>query len=213
MKSPVRHVVVVSLLFAALTPAFALSPNSAGDIVRAQVLISKVMKIVEKHREATFVLQAPEPIKGNAGQFLLPYREDGQMTEWAGKIVNVAASKVVGEKVGDKATQAVASKVPFGGLASGLVKKKSKEVTAQVLLGGPEFIKKTSELSFANLNDYAVYLHVRHSGSADYQQALAAAMALYPDLEGRFEGAIKEAYRVQSAAARKATAAAGAKSK
>jgi len=100
--------------------------------------------------------------------------------------------------VGEKATEAVASKIPFGGLAGGLIKKKSKEVTAVAFLGGPEFIKKTSSLSCANLEDYALYLHVNHSGSAGYQQALAAAMALYPDLETKFEAAIQQAYRTQS---------------
>lgn len=196
-----RSSLVAAVLAAAAVPALALSANDAGDLVRAQVLIGKVMQVVEKYREFTVQLEAPAPIAGTKGRYLLPYKSSGELTPWAAKIVGVAASKVVGEKVGEKATEALASKVPFGGLAGGLLKKKSKEVAASAFLGGPEFIKQNSDLSFANLDDYAVYLHVRHSGDGTYQQAVAAAMALYPDLEGRFEGAVKNAYRTQSAKA------------
>ena len=203
MTRSVRRVLAAATLGALSATAFALSSNDAGDIVRAQILINKVLQVVDKYRQFTVVLEAPAPIQGNTGKYLLPYRADGQMTEWASKTLNVAASKIVGEKVGDKATEAVASKIPFGGLAGGLIKKKTKQVTANAMLGGPEFIKKTSELSFANLNDYALYLHVQHSNSAGYQQALAAAMAIYPELEGTFEGAIQHAYRAQAAKAGK----------
>lgn len=201
MKHPVRCFALFAGLALCALPAFGLSSNSAGDIVRAQILINKVLKVVDQYRQYTVVLEAPEPIQGNTGKFLLPYKADGQPTEWANKTLNVAAGKIVGDKAGDAASRAIASKVPFGGLAAGLVKKKTKEVTAVALLGGPEYIKKTSDLSFANLNDYAVYLHVRHSSDPGYKQAIAAAMAVYPELEGSFEGAIQQAYRTQGAKA------------
>ena len=207
MSRSLRPLVLAALFTTASLPAFALSAGDAADIARAQKVITQVLKVVEKYQQSTVTLQAPAPIAGSKGKYLLPYKADGQMTEWAGKILNVAASKIVGEKVGEKATEAVASKVPFGGLAGGLLKKKSKEVTAQAFLGGPEYLKKTSDLSFDNLADYALYLHVQHGNSANYQQALAAAMALYPDLEGSFEGAIKNAYRTQAASAAKSAAA------
>lgn len=208
MHRSLRSLVAAALLGVFSTSAFALSPNDAAEIVRAQVLINKVLELTRKYQQYTVVLEAPAPIQGNTGKFLVPYKADGSMTEWAGKIVNVAASKIVGEKVGEKATDAVASKIPFGGLAGGLIKKKSKEVTAVAFLGGPEFIKSHSDLSFANLQDYSVYLHARHSQSAGFQQALAAAMALYPDLEGTYEAAINNAYSAQVAKAKAAAAAA-----
>jgi hypothetical protein len=200
MPPLVRSLFVAAVCAAAVT-ASALSPNDAGDIVRAQILINKVLQVVDKYRQFTVVLEAPAPIQGNSGKYLLPYKADGQLTPWASKTVSVAASKMVGEKVGEKATEALAAKIPFGGLAGGLIKKKSKEVAANAMLGGPEFIKKNSDLSFANLNDYALYLHVQHGKSANFQQALAAAMAVYPELEGTFEGAINQAYRTQAAKA------------
>jgi len=200
MLSLVRRSLLVAAFATASVSAFALSADDAADLVRAQKLITKVLKIAEQYHASNITLTAPKPIAGNSGKFLLPYKADGQLTDWAAKIVNVAASKIVGEKVGEKATEAVASKIPFGGLAGGLIKKKSKEATAVAFLGGPEFIKAHSDQSFADLKQYAVYLQARHGGTADFQQALAAAMALYPDLEGTFEAAIKEAYQTQSAA-------------
>ncbi len=197
-------IVTLSALFAALSlPVIALSSNSMGDVVKAQVLIGKVMKLVEQYQQYTIVLEAPQPIAASTGKYLLPYKANGESTEWANKVFNVAASKIVGEKAGDAAANAVASKIPFGGFASGLVKKKTKEVTALALLGGPEYIKQTSELSFNSLSDYALYLHVNHSKEAGFQQSLAAAMAIYPELENSYESSIQQAYRTQGAKAGK----------
>ena len=203
MTSSFRFVLAAACALAAGVSVHAISSSSAGDLVRAQIVINKVLQVVDKYRTLTVELEAPQPIANNSGAYLLPYKANGEMTEWASRTLNVAAGKVVGEKAGEAAGKALASKVPFGGLASGLLKKKTKEVAATAVMGGPKFIKKSSDQSFANLNDYALYLHVRHGSSANYKQALAAAMALYPDLEGTFDGAIQNAYRTQAAKAGK----------
>ena len=197
MKS-IRRFVVASLISVSATSLFAISGNTMGDIVKAQILIGKVMKVVDAYQQFTVELEAPQPIEGNTGKYLLPYRADGELTEWASKAVNAQVGKLVGEKVGDVATNAIASKIPFGGLAGGLLKKKTKEVAAVTALGGMKFLQDTSDQSFASLNDYALFLHVRHSSDSTYKEALAAAMAVYPDLEGRFAGVINDAYRTQS---------------
>ena len=202
MKSYLRFVVAASLA-AAISTQLSANSNAIGDIVKAQVLIGKVMQIVAQYREQTVVLDAPAPIATNSGKYLLPYKANGEMTEWAGKALNAEVGKLVGEKAGDAATRAVASKVPFGGLAGGLIKKKTKEIAAVTALGGAEYLKNTSELSFDSLDQYAIFLHVRHSADANYQQVLATAMAVYPDLEGRFDAAIKDAYQQQVAKAGK----------
>lgn len=173
-----------------------------GDIVKAQVLIGRVMQVVDQYREMTIQLEAPDPIADNSGKYLLPYRADGEVTEWADKALNAQMGKVVGEKAGSVASNAVASKIPFGGFAAGFAKKKVKETAGVIALGGMDYIKETSELSVNDLNSYAVYLHVLHAGDSNYKEVVAAAIAVYPDLEGRFEGAIKDAYRRQAAAAK-----------
>ncbi|MEJ6601401.1 MAG: hypothetical protein QNL51_02400 [Opitutaceae bacterium] len=107
------------------------------------------------------------------------------------------AGKMVGEKAGGMAANALASKVPFGGLAGGFMKKKAKESAAIIAMGGNKFIKKTSDQSFKSLEDYAVFLQARHGSAPDFKLTLAAAVALYPDLEHKFAGYIKKAYRKQ----------------
>lgn len=165
------------------------------------MVINKVLAVVSKFQTQSVTLTAPDPIPANSGRYLLPYKANGEPTEWAAKAISAQVGKLVGEQAGEAATRAVASKVPFGGLASGLIKKKTKEVAAVTALGGGEFLKKTSDQSFNDLNAYAVYLHVKHSADANYQQILATAIAVYPDLEKGFDTAIQQAY----AAATKAT--------
>jgi hypothetical protein len=201
MKSVIRLLPACALV-ALSTSLFAASSSAIGDIVKAQILIGKVMQIVDKYKATTTVeLQAPTPVAGNTGKYLLPYKANGEVTAWAEKSFNAQAGKVIGEKAGDAATKAVASKIPFGGVAGGLIKKKTKEIAGVTALGGMDFIKENSDISTESLNDYAVYLHVKHSKDSNYKEVLAAAMSIYPDLEGRMEGAVADAYKTQSAKA------------
>jgi len=108
-------------------------------------------------------LQAPEPRHDTEGKDLLPDLSDGEPTEWASKALNAQAGKIVGEKVADKAVGALASKVPFGGLAGGFMRKKVKESTAIIALGGEDFIEETLGQSFKGIDDYAVLMHARRS--------------------------------------------------
>lgn len=124
------------------------------------------------------------------------------MTAWATKTLNAKLGSLAGEKAGEQAGKALASKVPFGGFASGLMKNKGKEMGAMAAIGGADFIKKSSSVSFNNLEDYAVYLHVKYSTNGDYTQALAAAMAIYPSLETGYDNAVKSAYQRAAKATR-----------
>ena len=192
MKSITSLITLLALLS---TPAFAISANTMADITKAQIIIGKAMEIATKFAKYTIDLEAPKVRKNNRGKFLVPYDKDGNLTAWAEKALNAKIGAAAGEKAGQMAGNAVASKVPFGGLASGFMKKKGKETGAMAALGGKKFIKKSSSYSLNNIEDYAVYLHVVHSKDLGYTQALAAAMALYPDLEFRYDAAINKAYR------------------
>lgn len=197
MKSTLRSLILFALLAA---PGAAFATNMA-DVVKAQVILGKVLEITRKFNTVQAAdIPAPPPRANTRGKYLLPYTEQGALTEWATKALNVQLGAAVGAKVGEEAGKQVASHVPFGGLASGFLKKKGKEAGAIAALGGMKYIKQTSSMSFDDLDDYAVYLHVRHGADGSYAQALAAAMAVYPELEGRYQTAIQQAYqRAQSA--------------
>jgi len=185
----------VALLVLLSNSAFAVSANTMADITKAQIIIGKAMEIATKFAKYTVDLEAPKPRNNNRGKFLLPYDENGNLTAWAEKALHAKVGAAVGEKAGGVAGNAVASKVPFGGFASGFMKKKGKETGAMSAIGGKKFVQSSSSLSFNDIEEYSVYLHVVHGNSAGYTEALAAAMAIYPDLEHRYDAAINSAYR------------------
>lgn len=191
MKPTLRAFALFTVVLA--LPSFALA-TSVADVVKAQAILAKVVQLTKKYQQYNGVVQAPEPLANNGGQYQLPYGSNGALTEWANKTLNVQVGAIAGEKAGELAGNAVASRVPFGGLMGGAFKKKGKQLGAVAAVGGPEFIKKSSDRSFNNLDDYAVYLHVKHSADGGYASALAAAMAIYPGLEKSYDAAIQKAY-------------------
>lgn len=200
MKSLLRFksVLLASALLAAPFTASAVDVSMLNDVHKAAAIMSKVSQVMEKYREMTVELEAPEPRYDTKGKYLLPYLSDGEPTEWASKALNAQAGKIVGEQVADKAVGALASKVPFGGLAGGFMRKKAKESAAVLALGGKKFIEESSDQSFKSIDDYAVFMHVRHGSDPDYKIMLASAVAVYPDLEKRMPSAISKAYKKQS---------------
>lgn len=182
---------VASGLFVLPSLAFALDP---ADVVRAQKILTAVVKITSKYQALSVDVPAPQPLTNKSGKYFVPYNAKGELTEWASKAFNAQAGAAVGAKVGEKAGQALASKVPFGGMLAGAAKNKGKELGALAAVGGLEFIRSSSEFSFNKLDDYIVYLHVKHSSSPGYAQALATAMSIYPELEKNYNPALKRAY-------------------
>jgi len=185
----------LALIVALSVPALNLSATDMADVVKAQVILGKVLEFTAKNQTYAGNVAAPKPANGTKGKFFLPYTAEGQLTEWATKTFSTQVGAALGAKAGEEAGKHLASKVPFGGLASGLMKKKGKEMGAVAAIGGTEFIKKTSSVSFNSLDDLAVYMHVKHGSSGDFAQALAAAMAIYPSLETGYDAAIRSAYQ------------------
>ncbi|MBK1880634.1 hypothetical protein [Pelagicoccus mobilis] len=187
--------------------------NTYADIAKAQMVIAEIQKIVDKYNKLTIDLEPPEPIHGNSGKFYCPFKEDGSLTEWANKALNVQAGAYAGEKAGSAAGKALASKVPLGGLMSNKIKKQGKKMGAMAAIGGDKFVKKTTALSFGSLDELIVYLHAAERGNPDYQSAVASAMAIYPDMQSRVDYAINQAYKKAAKAQKEAAKAAKKKSK
>lgn len=179
--------------------------DGVADLARAQILFARVMNGIQQYQKVAATANAlsaptaapviPAPLTDKSGKYFLPYGTDGQLAEWANKALTAQIGAAVGAKAGEKAGQMAASKIPLaGGLLAMGAKKKGKELGALAAVGGADFVKKSSALSFNNINDYAAYLHVNHAGDPGYVKALAAAMAIYPDLEKSYEAAVKGAY-------------------
>jgi hypothetical protein len=207
-----RAPVVLALLCSAfVTSAFALNPN---DVAEAARILDNVTRIANETQILTpgAELVAPEPRNDTKGRFLSPYRSDGGLADWANKAIRATAGSAVAGAAADKATDSavnqLAAKVPGGALVGGMFKKKAKdkakEVGAVTAIGGWDYIRKTSDISFNSADDLAVYMHATHSGAdAEFAKALGAAFGVYPELKETYEPAVRNAYAHASARAPK----------
>ncbi|MCH1930408.1 hypothetical protein L9G16_09470 [Shewanella sp. A25] len=141
-------------------------------------------------------LIAPQPIEGNTGEFMSPFTSDGVMTEWVDKAVNADMGATIGGLAGAYAGQKLAEQIPFvgGWIGSEIGNSVGREVAIE-MSGGEELIKSSSDLSFNNLADLAVWMYVTHSTNPHYQDALESAQAIYPDLKTIYGQALYEASR------------------
>ena len=197
-------------VFVSLVLSFTALAVDMGSIVKAQIVLGQVTQVVDKYKEVQALLDSgeiyleyDEPIESNAGKFVLPFDEAGNLTAWAEKALNAQAGSAVGGMAGEKAAGMLAAKVPFGGFMAGAAKSKAKETGAIVAIGGWDFIKESSSLSFDQLDDYSIYMHQEFNGLPGYEQALAAAMAIYPKLEKSHQRSIDRAYKQARKDARK----------
>ncbi|MDA7817191.1 hypothetical protein N9A28_03255 [Sulfurimonas sp.] len=128
-------------------------------------------------------IEAPQAIMDNSGMYMCPFTQDEVMAEWTDKAINVSTSASVGSAVGAYAGQRALSFIPFVG---GMLGQKAGAAIARKValesIGGEEFIKESSDISFNNLGDLGVYMYVKFSSNENYADALSATMKIYPDL-------------------------------
>ena len=188
----------------------ALYAADMGALVHAQVILGQISQLADKYQDVqdmlaagTAELEVPEPVDGNSGEFYFPYTQSGYLTPWAEKALSAQIGAEVSGRAADGAINSLASKVPLGGFLAGRAEGKAKETGAVLAIGGWDFIRESTDTSFNSLADMSVYMHSEFNGEADYEQALAAAMALYPELERGHERAIDNAYKDARRKARK----------
>lgn len=181
-----------------------------GSLVHAQVILGQIGQLADKYKDVqdmlaagTAELDVPEPAEGNTGEFYFPYSQSGYLTPWAEKALNAQIGAQVSGRAADGAIDSLASKVPLGGFLANRAKGKAKETGAVIAIGGWDFIRENTDTSFNSLADLSVFMHSEFNGEPDYEQALAAAMALYPELERGHERAIDNAYKQARRNARK----------
>jgi len=143
---------------------------------------------------------APEPIPNNSGKYLCPYTSDGVLAEWVDKALYVGVARelggVAGAYIGQRVTEEIFENVPF--IGGYLGQKAGESVGRKIAIkacGGWDYIRSTSDLSFNNIDDLAVWLYVYHSQDENYQDVLKLMMDIYPELENRYTTAIYNAQR------------------
>ncbi|MEO3879438.1 hypothetical protein [Rheinheimera fenheensis] len=153
------------------------------------VVVAAVSLMLTACASAPYVAQpseltAPPAIMDNSGEYMSPFTSDGVVAEWVDKAVNAKAGASIGGMAGAYAGQKLAENIPFiGGFIGEAVGNTLGREVALNMSGGEEFIRSTSDISFHNLNDMAVWLYVNYSANPHYQDALDSTFAIYPDLQ------------------------------
>ena len=139
-------------------------------------------------------LKAPAPIEGDAGRYASPFTSDGVTAGWVTKSMQVKAAGQIGAMAGSYAGQKALENVPFvGGFLGQKAGAAIGNSMALSAIGGEEFIRETTDLSFDSLQDMAVYMYVNYSANPEYEKILDATFALYPDFQTAYYPALQAA--------------------
>lgn len=140
------------------------------------------------------VIKAPTPIVGNSGKYMSPYTEDGTVALWVEKGRSASAGASVGGFVGAQAGAKLVENIPFvGGLFGQKIGETAGRAVALKMVGGEEFIKQNSDMSFNSVQDLAVYMYAKNSSHKDYAQVLELTQKIYPELTQAYYPALVQA--------------------
>lgn len=144
-------------------------------------------------------ITAPMPIVGNTGKYMSPYTEDGTVAPWVEKGRNASAGASIGGFLGAQAGQKVAENIPFvGGFLGQAIGESAGRAIALKMVGGEEFVRANSDLSFNSVEELAVYMYAKNSSHKDFAEALKLTQEIYPELKQAYYPAILNAsQRVQ----------------
>lgn len=191
--SNLMHTAALCFLVGAFLAAPQASALTPQEIALAQKVISEASKLAQKNQSVDLV--APQPLPDNSGKYLSPYTADGEVTDWAKKSLQAEAGAQAGDAAGNAAANAVARKVPFGGLLKSKTKATASAAGAATAMGGWDFIRDSSDISFNEMQKFSVYLQVTHGDDPAYDESLAATMKLYPELKTGYRKALRQAYK------------------
>jgi hypothetical protein len=180
--------------------------STAANAVNAAAAASAPITAVAA-RGTPDQLASPKAIEGTTGKYMSPFTSDGVTAGWVTKAMGVKASGAVGSMVGsaagnyaaNKATNQMASMVPIPGM-SFLAQRAGKAAgeaagrgMALQSIGGEEFLKSSTDLSFNSLQDMAIYMYVNHSTHPDYAKIVDATASIYPEFKTAYGPALQTA--------------------
>ncbi len=130
---------------------------------------------------------AVTPIEGNTGLFMSPITSDGVAAEWVNKSINAKLGASLGGAVGAYAGQKALEQVPFvGGFLGQKAGKAMGRSVALQAVGGEAYLRKTSDISFNNMQDMARWLVDNHATHSKFKEIMDAACQIYPELRPAF---------------------------
>lgn len=137
-----------------------------------------VMDGVVPQRE---LMALPEPIWGTEGKYMSPFTEDKTVTPWVEKGLQATVAGHVGQALGSLAAMSNSDNVMFS-LLGGVAGQVAGREIALRAMGGWEFIRENSDMSFNTIEDLARYMTYENAGHPQYAEVLSAAYGIYPEL-------------------------------
>lgn len=158
-------------------------------------LLTAVMQ--ERQQKAEQEARKSLVIRDNSGQYMSPYTSDRVTAEWVNKALNANIGATAGSAVGAAAGAYAANKalesVPFGSLLGGFVGSSvGKDIgrsTAIESIGGWDYVRSTSDMSFRSLADMAQYLKAEHGTDPNFGDVVNATSQIYPEFAAAFAAA------------------------
>jgi hypothetical protein len=216
IKTMALSVCIASAAAAFAAPAYAQFGGLAGSLLNgrannaasaAAAATAAATPITAVEAPAPELLASPQPIEGSTGKYMSPFTSDGVTAGWVTKAMSVKASSAVGsmvgsyagERVAQEATMRMASMVPSPGLGM-LGQRAGKAMGASAgramalqAIGGEEFLKSSTDLSFNSIEEMAVFMYVNHSTHADYAKIVDATASIYPEFKTAYGPALQSA--------------------
>ena len=141
-------------------------------------------------------LLTPHYLEDNSGLYMSPFTSDLVVADWVSKAIDADIGTNLGGLIGTHVGRQLVSEIPFIGATVGrdLGELAGTELALNAI-GGKDFLKESSDISFNNIEDMAVYLFKFNSEHPSYLAAVKATMVLYPALKKSYNTAIVNAQR------------------
>lgn len=127
------------------------------------------------------LMALPQPIFGPEGKYMSPFTEDNTVTPWVEKGLQAAVAGNVGMALGSLAALSNSDNLMFSVLGGIAGEKVGKEVVLQAM-GGWDFIRENSDMSFNTVEDLARYMTYENASHPQYAEVLNASYGIYPEL-------------------------------
>ena len=178
MKIRVAYIVTVILLPLCILSGYSSISYASGEV-----------KIAQPDQ-----LTVAEPLTNGSGKYFLPYTADGVITDWIDKGIELEMGANIGTLIGVGLANEVLTEIPvFGAMIGKSIGDRIGKEAAINAIGGMEYIRKTSDFSFQEIDKFAVFLYAKHATHKDYKRVFEVTVMVYPELKAAYYSAIVEA--------------------
>jgi hypothetical protein len=167
--------------------------KNVGTLAPAAILIVALSSLAGCALPPPDTLQSPTPLPHGGGKYPCPYSASGVLTPWAQRAIE---SDRGGAKAGAFAAEMAVGAIPVAGdLFAEHVGQEMVKSAAVKAAGGREFMRGTSDQSFDELDDLAVWHYVNFSTAAEFNTLQKFLTELYPYLAENYGNAVRHAKR------------------